>query len=141
MSGLSEIRPYFRTHMDALGYKEHKDGFNVENIPSTLMNKAYHIANPTGGRRGPYGNEYQEIEQDLVLSVFFKGFRNVGTSIDTVMVSYDAILTRLLSNDNRLGDNLKNISLESMAMLPIDESNDNAILLELTFTCLVYICT
>lgn len=141
MSGMSEIRPYFRTHMDALGYKEHKDGFNIENIPSSLLKNSYHIANPTGGRRGPYGNKTQEIEQDTVLSVFFKGYKNVGSAIDDVMVSYDAILTRIISNDNRLGDNLKNITLENMAMLPINESNDNAILLEITFTCLVYICT
>lgn len=139
--GLAEIRPYFRTHMDALGYKEHKDAFNYANIPNTIINRSYHIETPTGGRRGNYTNASQPIEHDCVIRVFFKGYRYPATAIDEAMTSYDEILDTVLLSSNRLDAGIKNIYLNDVSVKPYEASNDNLVLLEITFSCLMEICT
>lgn len=141
MAGLSEIRPYFRSHMDALNFKEHKDAFNYENIPSTIINKSYHLDTGTGGRKGEYTNQSQDIEHDCVVRVFFKGYRYPALAIDEAMTSYDTILARVLSAENRLQVGIKNIYLNDVSIKPYQASNDNLVLLEITFTCLMVICT
>lgn len=138
---LSLIRPYFRTHLDSLNYKEWKDAFNYDNIPSTIINRSYHIDTPTGGRRGAYTNGSQPLEHDCVIRVFFKGYRYPATAIDDAMSAYDTILATVLDADNRLGAGIKNIYLNSCTIKPYAPSNDNLVLLEITFSCLMEICT
>lgn len=127
--------------MDALNYKEHKDAFNYANIPNTIINKSYHIETPTGGRRGTYTNGSQDIEHDCVVRVFFKGYRYPALAIDEAMASYGTILDRVLDSNNRLNAGIKNIYLNDVNIQPYDASNDNLVLLEITFTCLMVICT
>jgi len=141
MAGLADVRPYFRARMNSLsGYKEHRDGFNFDNIPRTIFNKAYHIENPSGGRRGPYDNLGQDIEEDVILRVFYSGRRNVGETLDSVMTNYQTILETILDKDQRLGTEIKNVYLTNKSLLPLAEDNDNAIILEIEFTCLVTLC-
>lgn len=127
--------------MDALLFKEHKDAFNYENIPSTIINKSYHIETPTGGRRGTYTNQSQELEHDCVIRVFFKGYRYPATAIDEAMTNYNTILATVLSSSNRLNAGIKNIYLNDVSIKPFGATNDNLVLLEITFTCLMEICT
>lgn len=140
MGALRDIRPYFRTHMDALGFREHKDAFNYENIPNTIINKSYHIDTPTGGRRGSYTNASQPIEHDCVIRVFIKGFRYPALAVDEAMGYYDQILATALSPQNRLNAGIKNVFLNNVSIRPYEASNDNIVLLEITFTCLMEIC-
>lgn len=137
---MSDIRPYFRTAMLALGYKEWKDGFNFENIPANTIDGAFHIATPSGSRRGAYSQETQEIEQDVEVRVFFKGFRDPALAIDKAMERYQLMLERILG-PTRLGCSIKNIYLNTMQILPLNETNDNSVILEVTFTCLIIINT
>lgn len=135
------IRPLFRTQMNGLGFSEHKDAFNYENIPNTIINKAYHIDTPTGGRKGPYDQLSQEVEHDCVIRVFYKGFRYPADAVDLAMNDYGRILHTLLAPSVRLGTKVKNIYLSDVAIKPLFPSNDNLVLLEITFTCLIEICT
>jgi hypothetical protein len=58
---LTSVRPYFRTHCNALGFTEWMDGFNIENIPSTLIDMAYHIGPPqTTGISNNQGDQVTE---------------------------------------------------------------------------------
>lgn len=141
MSGITEIRSYFRSNMIALNYREHKDAFNFENIPSTLLNNSFHIENPSGGRRGEYLNEGQELEIDCVLRVFFKGYRSPADAVDNALTALDTILTRVLNSERRIGSNLKNIYFNDYRLEPLNQTNDNAAILQITLKCLVYICT
>lgn len=138
---LEAIRPYFREHMNALKFKEHKDAFNYDNIPNSIINKSYHIDTPTGGRRGIYTNGSQPIEHDCVIRVFFKGYRYPALAVDEAMEAYGNILDRVLDAENRLGADIKNIYLNDVSIKPYAASNDNLVLLEITFTCLMEICT
>jgi hypothetical protein len=139
MSGVTAIRPYFRTHMNALEYREWKDALNFENIPSTLLDRSYHIETISGSRAGAYDQAKQDMLQDCRIRVFLKGFRTPADAVDDAMVRYDAILARVLDPTRRLGTELKNIYLQSMAISPLNATNDNSVILELNFTCLIMI--
>jgi hypothetical protein len=138
---LELLRPFFREHLNSLKLKEWKDAFNYSNIPSTVLNKSYHIETPTGGRRGIYTNLSQPIEHDVVIRVFFKGYRYPAEAVDQAMTMYNLILRTVLASENRLGAGIKNIYLNDVSIDPYDASNDNLVLLEITFTCLMEICT
>lgn len=140
MSGLSSVRPYFRTALNGLRYREWTDGFNFENIPSNVLNNSYHISTPSGGRRGGYDMQTQEIEQDVTVRIFLKGYRSPALAIDNAMTRYDDLLAAVLG-PTRLGCDIKNVYLGNMEILPLDATNDNSVILEVTFTCLIIIPT
>jgi hypothetical protein len=137
---IKDIRPYFRSALTSLRYREWTDGFNFENIPSNVLNNTFHISTPSGARRGAYSQTSQEIEQDVVVRVFFKGFRNPAQAIDRSMEAYQDILEKCLGAD-RLGCSIKNVYLNTMQILPLAQTNDNSVILEVTFSCLIIINT
>lgn len=140
MSGITEVRSYFRTHMDALNFREWKDGFNFENVPSTLLDKSYHIETPGGSRRDLYDMQSQDVEVDVVVRVFRKGYRNPADAIDAIMVNFDSITERVLASSRRLGANIKNIAYTGHTVAPLADSNDNSAVLEINFICFIVIC-
>jgi hypothetical protein len=136
---IKDIRPFFRAQLVALGYKEWRDGFNFENIPANVLNGSFHIATPSGGRRGDYSQALQEIEQDVEVRIFFKGFRDPASAIDLAMDRYQTLLETVLSRGR--GCSIKNIYLNTMQILPLNQTNDNSVILEVTFSCLIMIDT
>lgn len=137
MSGLVSVRSYFRTNMDALDYREWKDGFTFNNIPSTLLDGSYHIETVAASRRGAYDHQAQDIEVPVVLRVFQKGYRYPADAIDDSLTAMDAILSRLLEPSRRCGGSIKNVIFNDMKISPVALSNDNAAILEMSFNCLI----
>ncbi len=135
----SNARAFFRTKMNTLRFKEWKDGFNFENIPSGVLNNSYHIDANVGQRKGEYGQLDQEFEQEVVIRLFKKGYKNPAEAIDDCLTSLDTIVEAVLDNEVRLGCNIKNIYLDNYLIRPIDLSNDNVAVLEITFSCLLII--
>ena len=135
---LVQIRPYFRARLNALAYVEWKDGFNFQNIPSTLLNRSYHIETISGSGVS-LNQQDQVINQEVSVRVFFKGYRNPQDAIDSAMSSYQEILVSCLAPSNRLTQGFKNVLFSSMQLEPLADSNDNAVILSLTFTVLVII--
>ncbi len=133
----SAVRAYFRTHLDALNFKEWKDGFNVENIPSTLISGSYHISAPQGSRRDAYDMNSQDVEAEVVIRVARKGFKNPASAIDQVASDLDTILARVLDPQYRLGCDLKNVYYEGHSIDQLSATNDNVAVLEITFRCLI----
>lgn len=142
MAGFASCRSYFRTRMVALGYKEWKDGFNFENIPSTLLsrNKMFHIESPSASRSDAYDMQSQDVDQDITLRVFLKGYRDPASAIDDALSTEDTILEDILDSDNRLGATLKNVYFNNSQILPLDETNDNAVILEINLICRIVLC-
>jgi hypothetical protein len=72
---LGGLRAFFRTRLDGLGYTEWTDGFNIENIPSTVLDMSYHLA--VGDiRSGPANQLLHVFDYPLTVSIFLKGFRD-----------------------------------------------------------------
>ena len=143
MAGFAQCRTYARTRMNALGYTEWKDGFNFDNIPNTLMtgrSKMYHIETPSGSRSDSYDMESQDVDQNVTTRVFFKGYRDAATAIDDAMLAKDTILEDVLASENRLGTTIKNVFYNNDQIVPLNETNDNAAILEINLICRIILC-
>lgn len=130
---LSSVRPFFRTRLDGLGFIEWDDGFQFDNVPETILNKAYHLQIGTIGG-GPANQTTHVFEYPITLRVHFKGFRDVNSAIDDVVSESETILEDILAPSVRLGTAIKDVVCDSVNILPLDASNDNNIVLQMEFT-------
>ena len=137
---LVDVRPYMRSIMDGLDYSEWKDGFNSENIPSTIIDGSYHLA--TGTITGSTANQQiRTFDYTLVTRVFFKGFRDPAGAIDDALGAADTILASALADASRLSQaNIKDIIPNTIQVLPLEASNDNSVILEMDFSFNIYEC-
>lgn len=122
------MRPFFRDRMKALGFKEHEDGFNFENIPSTTLDNSFHIeSGEIGG--GPASQRVHTFTYLINLRFFRRGFRKPGEAIDKSDATIQTILSDILSPANRLGSDIKDIVPGSISREPLSATNDNAIII------------
>ncbi len=128
----------FQTQMDGLGYSEWQDAFNIENIPSTILDTSYHIDLSTGEAAVINSSALQEIGT-VVLRVFRKGFRDTVAMRDEMLAEKDTIICDILAPAVRLQSGIKNIVYNSFALQPLSDSNDNSAILELNFSVVVYL--
>lgn len=139
MSGLVAVRPLFRTRLRALGLTEWTDAFATDNIPSTILNNSFHLDTSAGSRRGAYDQNHQECEQELTVRVFLKGYRYPADAVDDALEWLDDILEDVLDPAVRAGAAIKNIYANNWEINPLAESNDNAVVLEIRFSCLIIV--
>jgi hypothetical protein len=130
------VLPLFRTRMDDLGYREWTDGFNVENIPSTIIDKSYHLE-VNDGSGGVINQHVQNISMPITLRVFRNGFRDPASMRDEMLGDMEAIVCDILLPAVRLSSGIKNIVFDSFSLLPLDVSNDNSVILEMNFTNII----
>lgn len=123
---LSKIRDYLDSRINALnlGLTKWDDGFNADNIPSSIINKSYHVAYsfPSVEQNQATQNYITDIE----IKFFFKAFRSVSDQIDD---SYDLV--------NTIAKNLTSIeeieSYRSTDDFPIQVITVNSIINEQLF--------
>lgn len=133
---LTLVRSYFRTRMNELNFKEWKDGFNFENIPSTLLNNSYHIeSNQTKGEK--LNQNDQVILSTVSIRLFKKGYKDPASAIDLTIQDQENILLEILNPQNRIGGGIKTIKYLGSNIEPLNTDNDNAIILKLDFECLI----
>lgn len=136
---LGEVREYFRTRLDGLEYREWTDGFNTANIPSTIFDKAYHleVGTITVNQEGQRGFAFT---YPVTLRVLSKGFRNPAAAIDAALDNAQDILADLMAPSVRLQTaGLKSIMPRSLTTQAVDVSNDNAVMLVMTFNAYLVI--
>lgn len=136
------VRGFFRTQLNALKLKEWVDGFNIENIPSTVLNNSYHldvgritVGTPMGGNGFVY-----EFNYPVTLKVFSKGFKNPGLAIDAALDNAQDILADILQPGVRLAlanQGLKDIRPSGITTQPLQISNDNAVILVMGFNAIL----
>lgn len=131
---LDGLRGFFRTQIDALGYREWEDGFNRNNIPATVIDRAYHLQI---GRivSAPANQLHHVFSFPIKVSVHRKGFRNPSVAIDQTLADAQNIMSVILAPETRLQTNgLKDIRPTSVEVVPLSESNDNAVIVEIEFS-------
>jgi len=133
---LVSVRPYFRARLDSLNYVEWTDGFNIENIPQTILNNSYHLAIETIDS-GPANQLHHEFTFPVTLRVFLRGYRDPAAAIDDAISQAETILAEVLSPSNRLGTEIKDVTPESIDVRALADSNDNDIVLEMVFNTVI----
>lgn len=134
---LTNIKPYFRTRLDSLGYTEWDDAFNVDNIPETILENSYHVLLPSISG-GPINHTDQSTESDVTVLVFKKGYRNSNDAIDEAILSVENIVKDVCKTVNRTST-LLNVVFNEATIDKINDANDNAVILEFKFKAYVQI--
>lgn len=133
MACLDAIKPYFSDKLESLGYKQWNDGFNFENIPSTVLDNSFHVFIPTiNGISLNQGN--QELEVTTLVRIFRKGFVNVADALNELTGDITDFLVLALLPADRLANPIKNVTFNVANLLELEASNDNAIIVEFDFT-------
>ena len=139
---LQAVRPYITARLSGLGYAEHVDPFNDENIPSSLLDNGFHqlILSINGTDKT---NSSQGLDVSVQVKVFFKGFRNPEEALTQGIVSAEEIISdvTMFKNHQGLTPPITGVFLDSLNFEPYDEnSNDNIIQAVFVFRFLVYTC-
>ena len=136
---ISSVRQLFRDRMDALGYREHETAFTFEDLASTILDGSYHIGSGTT-LGSPVNQKSIRLEYQIDLRVFKRGYRTTNDALDDLDVIAEEILTDILPSVVRNTTEIKDIQLESIDRVPLSDSNDNAMFLEMSFTVVLVEC-
>ena len=139
---LSNVRGYFRTHFDAAGYEEWTDAFNRDDIPHSIINKSYHILNPTIVQTN-HNQLHLELVETVEATFILKGYRTPADAVDDAHTEIEALLDRILGHSNRTKSvaGIKNVVLDNIDIEPYSEDNDNMVRVTMRFSVLVIIDT
>jgi len=114
-------------------FREHKDGFNRDNIARNILNKSYFIT-----LSNPANNETYNCRVDdsisVVLELFYRGGKTstLQDSLDTALdLGHDVKLQA--SNLSRLTGGIKKCVGNSVKADPL-ETNDNSFIITVEFT-------
>lgn len=122
---LSLVRSFLRDRMNGLGYVEWTDAFSTENIPSTILDKTYHILSPSADGRAINMHDLP-IDFSQELSIFRRGFRNPAEAVDGVIADLEDIICDLFDPEQRFDGHL-NIVLGGFTIEPLGDDNDNSV--------------
>lgn len=142
----SRLRPYFKERLVTVDPElaEWEDAFNEENIPATVIDKAYHLAFGPG-LAGSLNQDCLPFTWNVTLNIYLKGYSTPKDAVDTALSTSEAILKECLKHSNRLADSavnaarIVNVKSTSIVLAPLATSNDNIVKLTMGFTCEVHI--
>jgi len=137
----TDLHPYFQERMKAVDadFQEWEDAFNVENIPSTIIDKSWHFAlQPMIFQTGRTQTCFK-FSCPVKLSVMLKGYRTPKEAVDSGAYYAQAIVNECCKHSVRLNQpHIKNVLPNVIDMRQLSQSNDNIVVLEITFDCAVH---
>jgi hypothetical protein len=139
--GLTDVRTLFRDQLEGLGYEEHPEPFQPNQIAETLVDRSFHLE--TGSIiSGPANQTVHSFEFPITVRVYSKGYENLLEAYDELHQTADDILANILNQNVRLvqSPNIKDIVPESVEIEPMAESNDDILVLVLAFTAKLELC-
>lgn len=124
--------------MTALGHQEWKDAFADDNIPSNLMNRAFHIL-LTDNSNVKQNQTVIEINQPVAVKLYVKGYRNTADRRDQAMVYQEAAIKKALEDDRRCQTyaGIKNVIYQGGGLTELSADDDNVIRVTMNFNCIV----
>ena len=133
---LSAVRPFFRTRLNALGFKEHSDAFDDTNREQSKLEKLYRLeSGPVTG--GPASQSIHEFEFDITVIITLRGKRDNIDLVDRAFEVSEDVLEDVLQEDVRNGTDIKDIFPGSITVAPYSANDDNDLTLSMGFTGIV----
>lgn len=134
---MTACKAYFRTQANNIGLREWKDGFSFSNIPSNIFDKAYHLE-PGPGVGVKLNQNDQEINFQMIVRIFVKGFRDPASGIDTAISLAENLITEALDPATRLTQTtgIKQVTFENVSFEPPLGDNDNLVIATVQFRVL-----
>ncbi len=136
----TSLKPYFRARMKALNFAEHTDAFNVDNIPSTKIDKAFHIELLPASYQGT-AHVALAFKAQVRIKAYAKGYKTPAEAVDKCQEWADSIVKECCKSTNRLTQTtgLKNVLPTSVDTQALNQTNDNVAYLELTFDATIFL--
>jgi len=138
---IANVLTYARARMTALGYIEHKDALNTENVPAQAFGRTFHVlfGEPSGVTNS---QDALTLDVPFAIRIFLKGKADTIAAMTDATERFDALLTEVLKIINRAtATGLVNITYRTGGIDPVAGSNDNAMVLRAEFTARTYLST
>lgn len=135
---LSNVLPYFRSVMNSLNHSEWKDALSDDNIPSNLLDRAYHLlledASPI-----KQNQDVIEINQPISVKLYVKGFRTTSDGRDRAVLFQEGVIKKALEDARRCTTyvGIKNVLFVGGGIRELSSDNDNIMRVTLNFNCIV----
>lgn len=130
---LAAVLPYFRLILvSSMSHTEWKDAFNFENIPGTVLDKAFHLE---FGNLDP-GQQNQnaiEFEQKCIVRLFAKGGVDTTATRDRAIARAQELIQYALGRRRLTTTGIKNVKLSGLTFEPFADSNDNIVMARAEF--------
>ena len=130
----SDVREYFRSNMESLDFKEHKDPFNTENISSNIIDRSFQLTNGSISLALASQSTMYSANVGMQLNVFYKGYNDVSGELDLAMDDIDIINAVILKASNRLGLGIKDVVPISVETLVLGPTNDTILVMQYNYT-------
>jgi hypothetical protein len=133
---LSAVRPFFRSRMNSLGFKEHSDAFDDENREQSRLEKLYRIeSGPVTS--GPANQTTHEFEFSVTLIITLRGNRSNVDLVDRAFEVSEDVLEDILQESVRIDTDIKDVVPGVITIEPYSDSDDNDLILSMGFTGIV----
>lgn len=135
---LSEVRTTIRDILIDLGYREWDAGLDESDIPETILDDSFHVT-VSGGNGSGLNMHVLELDNDVVITMWKKGYRAPIEAIDGGLETLQDLLCELLGPVIRTLPSFRKINLNSYRLEPIALDNDSVckIIINLTVTVMV----
>jgi hypothetical protein len=134
---VTSVLDYFKTGYETIGFVEWTDPFNIENIPSTVLEKAFHVELGTGVPK-THTQTLLEVLLPVTVKSFRKGYRNAASALRACSADVDTVMNELMKAENRFTQStIKNVLLSRFSFDRLGTTNDNIAILSMEFEVLV----
>jgi hypothetical protein len=137
---LLSLKSYITNRLTDAGFTEWVDPFGDDNIPSSIIDMAFHqrppVANLTGAAHGT-ASYLAEVQVKL----YFKGYNNPDEAVKSAITKTELAISSLSNQGNYDPQGLAEVTVPAFSIDPyVDEVNDNIVVSTVTISGRVVIC-
>lgn len=137
---LVNVLPYYRGKLNLLGYKEHDDPFDADNVPESILDKQYQLE-WGDGTTASEANQGITWSQPILCRLFIEGRRDSLETRDVAISRGETVLLELLNYlTNNSAGKIKNVALDSFSIESLSETNSNSMVVLINTTATIYLC-
>jgi hypothetical protein len=131
---LVDVKTYFRSRSTTLGFAEWSDPINPDNIPESIVDRAYFMRFGTITARKQNMSDL-ELSAPINYRVYFKAFNDELNKYDEATTLANACLLEILKQQNKncLTPSIKDVKLVDLSIDPISADNDNTWIINFNF--------
>lgn len=135
----SQVYDYFRTKLEANGLTEYVEGFDPDNIPSTLVDGAFwqnlRLVSGAG-----LTNQSLEVTIDHEITVYFKGFREPREAQKECLNRAELVIAACVDHKAQVSP-FKGVNFVDLSLEPLSDSlNDNVVRAIIAFEVRMFLC-
>lgn len=135
------LRPYIQSRLRVVDpdLTEWEDAFNIENIPASILDKAWHLTFGAFLYVGTAHNCFA-YQCPITLRLFLKGYRTPQLGVDSALFFSESITKEVCKPSQRLTQaKIKNVLPTSINIRELAQDNDNTVILEMGFNFNVFL--